>query len=195
MKENFVGIGILVGIAVLLGVAYSFNTGYLESTPKKYDAFVQCLAEKDVTFYGAWWCPACTRQKAILEGSIKKELPYVECSSPGTRYIDNQVCIDQKIRSTPTWSIPDHPYRYNVLPREALSLLSSCSLELAGETALEDRTGEEVLESILGQISPKILNNEQALTQYKKDFTDSGIDLTQKTGIEIIPHFLTLIQE
>ncbi len=60
-----------------------------------------CLAEKDVKYYGAFWCPACQEQNSLF-GKAAENLPYVECSTEDK--IDQlQVCKDKKIMSYPTW--------------------------------------------------------------------------------------------
>lgn len=50
------------------------------SAPGEYDNFAKCLSEKDVKFYGAFWCPNCNDQKALF-GKSNKYLNYIECST------------------------------------------------------------------------------------------------------------------
>jgi thiol-disulfide isomerase/thioredoxin len=72
--------------------------------PGELDGFAQCLADKGVKFYGAFWCPHCQEQKKLFGKSVKK-LPYVECSTPdGAGQL--QVCKDLKIEGYPTWILP-----------------------------------------------------------------------------------------
>jgi hypothetical protein len=53
-------------------------------------------------FYGAWWCPACTRQKALFGEQGAQELPYVECDRvPG----DRGRCEAALIKVFPTWDL------------------------------------------------------------------------------------------
>ncbi len=87
---------------IVIGVASSF---YVGSKPGKYDTFAQCLADKGVIFYGAFWCPHCQAQKASF-GKSAKLLPYTECSQPsGNGQL--QVCTDAGITNYPTWEFPD----------------------------------------------------------------------------------------
>ncbi|MBM5800518.1 MAG: hypothetical protein FJ077_06695 [Cyanobacteria bacterium K_DeepCast_35m_m2_023] len=51
-------------------------------------------------FYGAWWCPACSRQKALFGQQGAQELPYVECDKAPK---DRDRCIAAKIEAFPTW--------------------------------------------------------------------------------------------
>ncbi len=65
----------------------------------------QCLKDGGATFYGAFWCPHCQKQKALF-GDAEKELPYVECSTPDGN-AQTQACIDKQIQSYPTWIFKD----------------------------------------------------------------------------------------
>lgn len=59
-----------------------------------------CLASKNITMYGADWCPHCQNEKKAF-GDAFKQIPYVECP-------DNpQKCIDAGIKGYPTWVWPD----------------------------------------------------------------------------------------
>jgi thiol-disulfide isomerase/thioredoxin len=73
--------------------------------PGALDSFVQCIKDKGIVFYGAFWCPHCQRTKAEFGDSASK-LPYVECSTPDGRG-QTQVCIDKGIQQYPTWMLPD----------------------------------------------------------------------------------------
>jgi thiol-disulfide isomerase/thioredoxin len=94
----FWGVIILVTI---LGVGSSF---FITSGPGKLDGFAQCLKDKEVIFYGAFWCPHCQRTKAMF-GVSAKLLPYVECSTPDGKG-QNQICVDKQITNYPTWTSP-----------------------------------------------------------------------------------------
>lgn len=51
-------------------------------------------------FYGAWWCPACTRQKALFGKQGSQQLPYIECDKVPA---DRDVCTAAGIKAFPTW--------------------------------------------------------------------------------------------
>ena len=74
------------------------------STSSLYKGFAQCLTEKKVQFYGAFWCPHCQAQKAAM-GEGADYLPYIECSNPDRS--QNKTCNDAKIESYPTWVYPN----------------------------------------------------------------------------------------
>jgi len=53
-------------------------------------------------FYGAWWCPACSRQKALFGEQGAAQLPYVECDKvPAER----ERCQAAAIQAFPTWEL------------------------------------------------------------------------------------------
>jgi len=60
------------------------------------------LKEIGALFYGAWWCPACTRQKALFGRQGSQQLPYVECDRQPS---DRDVCIAAQIKAFPTWEL------------------------------------------------------------------------------------------
>ncbi len=71
----------------------------------KWDGVAQCLTQKNVKFYGAFWCPHCQRQKQMF-GDAAQYLPYVECSTAdGNGQTD--ICKAKKIQTYPTWEFPD----------------------------------------------------------------------------------------
>jgi len=66
---------------IVLGVAIA-GIGFVVLKPEKQpalalDSFAQCLAQKEVTMYGADWCPHCQKQKQLF-GKSAKYLPYVD---------------------------------------------------------------------------------------------------------------------
>jgi hypothetical protein len=94
--------------------------------PGKYDAMAQCMTEKGVTFYGAYWCPHCANQKEQL-GSAMKYINYVECSLPN-KAGQTQVCIDQDIKKYPTWEFENGERVQGFMTPEQLSLKSGCAI-------------------------------------------------------------------
>ena len=92
---------ILIVLALVGGVVWLIMT---PGKPGKYDQFAQCLTDKGVKFYGAFWCPHCQAQKARFGKSVRL-LPYIECSTP-----DGQgqlpICKDVGVTTYPTWDFP-----------------------------------------------------------------------------------------
>ncbi len=92
---------IIVGLLIIGGFVWLINS---PGKPGKYDAFAQCIKAKNVTFFGAFWCPHCQAEKARF-GKSAQYLPYVECSNPDGQS-QTQVCIKNQITTYPTWEFP-----------------------------------------------------------------------------------------
>ena len=80
-RVNWRKIGIAMGIVIVLAGVYYF---IYYKHGHRYDAFAHCLREKQLTMYGAYWCPHCAEQKELFGGSFS-QVPYVECGIPGQR--------------------------------------------------------------------------------------------------------------
>lgn len=113
----------IVGVVVIAGIFFLVSAN---SKPGKLDEFAQCLKDKDVVFYGAFWCPHCQNQKAMF-GKSAKLLPYVECSTPdGKSQI--QICKDKNIEGYPTWEFADGSRESGEVSLSRLSEKTSCAL-------------------------------------------------------------------
>lgn len=117
-----IAIGI-VGFAILVRVGWwAYN-----QIPDQYDSFARCLKDKDVAFYGAYWCPACQSQKALF-GRSQRLLPYKECA----RFIGSgmrQSCVDAGIERFPTWEFADKSRQEGVLTFDDLTAKTGCVVE------------------------------------------------------------------
>lgn len=103
---------------------------YIQSIPPppgKYDSFARCIAQTGTKFYGASWCPHCAAQKTEF-GTSEKYLPYIECSVPDGK-TQTQVCIDNNIRSYPTWVFPDGSRLTGTTELSLLAQKTGCSLD------------------------------------------------------------------
>ncbi|MFY8150261.1 MAG: hypothetical protein ACOVNL_13725 [Prochlorococcaceae cyanobacterium] len=65
-------------------------------------ALSEHLRERGAIFYGAWWCPACFKQKSLFGKEAGNRLPYVECDKEEA---GRKRCIAAKIRAFPTWEL------------------------------------------------------------------------------------------
>lgn len=110
------------GVAVLSPLAWSYGPGTLSvlgrpasngspsSTPtlgaalqpSSADqlALVEHLRRSGVVFYGAWWCPACFKQKNLFGQEAGNLLPYVECEKTEEQ---RERCGKAGIGAYPTW--------------------------------------------------------------------------------------------
>ena len=55
-------------------------------------------------FYGAWWCPACFKQKNVFGKQAGANLPYVECDKTEN---GRKRCRAAEISAYPTWVMGD----------------------------------------------------------------------------------------
>ncbi len=90
------------------------------------DAFAKCLADNHVTMYGSFLCPHCDDQKKPFGASFKY-VPYVECTTPGTREL-SFTCRIAQIQFTPTWVFSDGDRRTGVQSLQQLSAKTGCRL-------------------------------------------------------------------
>src|SRR3989344_2246572 len=63
MQNNGILIAVGILVIILLGGAVSYFSYQETAGPSIYDGFAQCLKDKEVTFFGAFWCPHCQAQK------------------------------------------------------------------------------------------------------------------------------------
>lgn len=63
-------------------------------------ALVEHLRRQGVLFYGAWWCPACFKQKNLFGQQAGNQLPYVECEKTDE---ERKRCTAAGIGAYPTW--------------------------------------------------------------------------------------------
>jgi len=101
MKKGTLIFWLVVLALVVAGIGSSFT---LNAGPGKLDSFAQCLKDKGVIFYGAFWCPHCQATKRMF-GKSEALLPYVECSTPDGQG-QTQICKDKNITGYPTWVFP-----------------------------------------------------------------------------------------
>jgi glutaredoxin len=110
---------IIIGIFIV-GLLFAMSC-----TTKNYDAFAKCLAEKNATMYGAYWCPHCQEQKELFKGSFVY-VPYVECDAKGTNG-QPELCKENNVTGYPTWIINGQMIEGRV-PLQTLSQATGCAL-------------------------------------------------------------------
>lgn len=92
--------------------------------PNPLDSFAKCLAEKEVTMYGANWCSHCQNEKKAF-GSAFRYVPYVECPK------NPKQCLDLGIDGYPTWIFKNGRKLVGEQGIEMLAQESGCSLPVA----------------------------------------------------------------
>ena len=126
----FVGVIAILILGVIATVILRAGPSSTVATPGQLDGFAQCLTDKGLIFYGAFWCPHCKAEKALF-GTSARLLPYVECSLPDAQH-QTQTCIDAKIMSYPTWRLKDG----TDIPTEGYSGVSLATLATKSGCAL-----------------------------------------------------------
>ena len=114
------------GVVIILIILASGLLIWFAYRPGKLDGFAQCLKDKGATFYGAFWCPHCQKQKTLF-GPSAKLLAYVECSAPDGRG-QLPVCDEKKIVSYPTWDFADSTRETGEISLERLAEKTGCPL-------------------------------------------------------------------
>jgi len=108
-------------IIALLVVVILFAAYHQFAAPSDLDDFAQCLTEKGIKIYGAYWCHNCNDQKDMFGTSVKY-LDYIECTE------ETEVCDKEDIQYYPTWRFPNSPDLIGKQTLETLSRSSGCKL-------------------------------------------------------------------
>ena len=74
-------------------------------SPAYYSDMAQCITDKGVKMYGAFWCPHCAKVKKAWGDSFQK-LDYIECDPRGEN-AQTQKCLDDSIEKYATFRRPD----------------------------------------------------------------------------------------
>ena len=120
-KKGFVAI---LGLSIALVTVRAACTDELGDT---YVGFAQCLTNKNVTMYGAYWCPHCANQKKLFGTQGFEKVKYVECAVGGPS-AQPVLCTEKKIEGYPTWIFPDGSRLQGEISLEELSKKGVCSL-------------------------------------------------------------------
>jgi hypothetical protein len=101
-----------------------------EKKDGQYAQVTQCLTEKGVKMYGAFWCSHCANQKKMF-GSDVKYITYIECDQRGQN-AQPDACIEAGIVSYPTWTFPGQPNEVGEKSIEILARKANCQEFLPG---------------------------------------------------------------
>jgi hypothetical protein len=80
------------------------------------------LKRTKAKFYGAYWCPFCTKQKELFPKEALAYINYIECDAGGKNPRPD-LCTKAKIKGFPTWEIKGRRYS-GLLSLEELAELS-----------------------------------------------------------------------
>ncbi len=104
------GLPSLLGCALILATPAQGGQAGSSTTPTLGEALAPSdrsqieltdhLRRVGALFYGAWWCPACFRQKSLFGQQAGNQLPYVECDKTKE---GRERCQEADIKAYPTW--------------------------------------------------------------------------------------------
>ncbi|MBU0668355.1 hypothetical protein KJ951_01210 [Patescibacteria group bacterium] len=110
----------------------------------KYAVMAQCLTEKGVKNYGAFWCSNCANQKKMF-GDDFRYITYIECDPRGENG-DPEACSKAGIDRYPTWIFPGQEPMIGTTDPEVLGKKANCELTAnatgAGESAVTPKASE-----------------------------------------------------
>lgn len=95
MNRQLLAVLVII-VAGVLAIVLFFPRGGANG---EFDDFAKCLASKNITMYGADWCPHCQNEKRDF-GSAFQFVPYVECPKDPNR------CLAAGVEGYPTWVWP-----------------------------------------------------------------------------------------
>src|SRR3989344_1828028 len=113
-------------IIILFLVAGCSSTKY---TKESLDALANCLAEKNVKEYGAFWCSNCAKQQKMFGSSydiIKSRNVYVECDARGEN-AQPDLCLEKNVQKYPDWEFPDGTRLIGVQDLTVLAEKAGCT--------------------------------------------------------------------
>lgn len=75
----------------------------------KKQALASYLKQVGAKFYGAFWCPYCTKQKEMFGEQAFRQINYIECDPRGNNPRPD-LCRKASIKGFPTWEIKGKQY-------------------------------------------------------------------------------------
>ena len=132
--KRIVMVSILVGMLILTACSQNIPLELREN-------LANCLVEKGVEEYGAFWCPSCAQQekkfgeahKILRENGVYKECDprcvkdQLPAACRGVKGIPEE-CLEKGIEKYPTWVFPDNGQVVGVLELDELAQKAGCSI-------------------------------------------------------------------
>ncbi len=126
--EKKYSISLLIIISVL--TVFAFTSCKSEPVDGQYAKVAQCLSEKGVKFYGAYWCGHCANQKELFGDDFKYVDSY-ECDARG-KEANPEACAEAGIQAYPSWFFPGQGVITGTRPIEELAKKANCEESLPG---------------------------------------------------------------
>lgn len=112
-----------------------------EPVDGQYAELAQCLSDKGVKMYGAFWCPHCANQKDMF-GDDFRYIDYIECDERGENG-DPEACREAGVQSYPTWTFPGQDPLVGEKSPEELAQKANCEVPGESMTTEEETPAEE----------------------------------------------------
>ena len=127
---------------VVISIFSIFLLGGCKGEPVdgEYKELAQCLTDKGVKFYGAFWCKFCKDQKRIF-GDDMRYINYVECDARGDD-ANPEECAEIGVKSYPTWYFPGQDLETGVQQPETLARKTNCEDALPGANTVSTSPNE-----------------------------------------------------
>ncbi len=122
---------------------FAFTACKSEPVDGQYAHVAQCLTEKGVKFYGAYWCGHCANQKEMF-GDDFRYIDSYECDARG-KDANPEACAEAGIQAYPSWSFPGQGVITGKRPIEELAKKANCEEFLPG--AQDEQPAEATAES------------------------------------------------
>ena len=118
---------IKVAAGVMFAVFLLSSCGAADPLGDRYTGFAQCLTDRGVTMYGAYWCPHCANQKKRFGVEGFKPVKYVECDPKGAN-ANPELCAKKGIQGFPTWIFADGTRVEREMELDELGTITKCTL-------------------------------------------------------------------
>jgi glutaredoxin len=126
MNQSQKTLAVILGSVVIVVGGLIWLSQPRPTPPGQNDSLAQCLTDKGVKFYGAYWCPHCAAQKAAIGESSMKLINYVECGVQGDTQAQTDACKSAGVNTYPTWIFADGTRLVGEQTMEALADKAGC---------------------------------------------------------------------
>ena len=115
-------------IILIISLLFIAGCSSVNYTKESLDKLANCLSEKNVKEYGAFWCPNCAKQKKMFGPSysiVEEKGVYVECDARG-KNAQSQLCLDKNVQKYPDWEFSDGTRIVGVQELETIAEKAGC---------------------------------------------------------------------
>lgn len=117
---------VILVIVAVVGAIAAVKMQERNAGPDPRFELAQCLTDKGVKFYGAYWCPHCQKQKKDF-GKAFSKVTYVECAIQGSPQTQTPACKEAGITGYPTWTFENGDRLSGEQPLSDLAEKAGCT--------------------------------------------------------------------